>query len=268
MSRQLRDIQLLRHATLDLVRGQRIIRHPIYWWPWWRTHLAICAIFKDEARYLGEWIEFHQAQGVQRFYLYENNSTDEWEAALEPYARVVEVHHWPHQPGQLSAYSDCLRQHRWDTRWIAFLDLDEFLYSPTGSTLPEVLRGFPRVPGVVANWRIYGTNGHDTAPEGSVVESYPVPEPEGHPWNRNVKAIVFPAMTTSQVIIPHNFLQYGVAVGEDGRPCSGPFRDPSWDLLRINHYATRSRAEQDAKMLRPRADTGEVRGAAWRDSVP
>src|SRR4051812_48015764 len=122
--------------------------------------LAVCAIFRDEARYLAEWVTFHRLQGVERFYLYDNLSTDDWRSELGPEiaAGIVEVRHWPDVPGQASAYEDCLRRHRTDTRWIAFIDADEFLFSPTGKPLPELLRAFDTHPGVVVNWRVYGTN--------------------------------------------------------------------------------------------------------------
>ena len=32
--------------------------------------LSICAIFKNEANYLKEWIEYHRMVGVEHFYLY------------------------------------------------------------------------------------------------------------------------------------------------------------------------------------------------------
>ena len=41
-----------------------------------KVTLAIAAIFRDEAPYLKEWIEFHRAVGVERFYLFDNLSTD------------------------------------------------------------------------------------------------------------------------------------------------------------------------------------------------
>ena len=41
--------------------------------------LSVCAIFKDEASYLKEWIEYHKLVGVQHFYLYENeNESDDF----------------------------------------------------------------------------------------------------------------------------------------------------------------------------------------------
>src|SRR5947208_1673525 len=70
--------------------------------------LAVCAIFRDEAQYLAEWVTFHRLQGVERFYLYDNLSTDAWEHTLEPEisSGIVDVQPWPYVPGQGSAYDD------------------------------------------------------------------------------------------------------------------------------------------------------------------
>ena len=240
--------------------GLRLTRSTAYLRRNWPVTLAVGAIFRDEARYLPEWIAFHRRQGVERFYLYENNSNDDWEAALAPFSDVVELRHWPDHPGQFSAYSDCLQRHRQDTRWIAFIDVDEFLFSPTGRSLPDVLSRFSGVPAVVANWRIYGTNGHEVPPKGSVIDNYPIPEPDHDPVNLHVKSIVFPSMTSSLVQNPHSFRYYARAVGEDETPVSGCLRDPpTADLLRVNHYITRSRQEWAAKLRRPQvaAQLGE-----------
>src|SRR6185312_2800453 len=35
-------------------------------------YLAACAIYRDEAEYLAEWLEFHRLVGFERFYLYNN----------------------------------------------------------------------------------------------------------------------------------------------------------------------------------------------------
>lgn len=104
-----------------------------------RTYLAIAAIYRDDAAYLAEWIEFHRLVGAERFFLYDNLSTDEHRSVLDPYVRegVVVVHDWPQTfpSGQVPAFADCLERHRDDARWIAFLDVDEFLFSPTDSSL-------------------------------------------------------------------------------------------------------------------------------------
>jgi len=38
--------------------------------------VAICAIVKDERRYLAEWIAYHSVIGFDHFFLYDNGSSD------------------------------------------------------------------------------------------------------------------------------------------------------------------------------------------------
>ena len=233
--------------------------------------LAVCGIFRDEARYLAEWVSFHRIQGVERFYLYDNRSTDDWRTELEPEieAGIVEVEHWPFVPGQLSAYEDCLRRHRNDARWIAFIDSDEFLFSPTGKRLPEVLRGFDTQAAVVANWRVYGTSGWAQPPEGLVIENYLMRAPDEQERNRQVKSIVNPRSAMGKASSAHHFRLRGDAVGEDHRPIEFAIREPTADLLRINHYYTRSEAEFERKVKSPTASrgTGPRRGVAPEDAI-
>ena len=120
------------------------------------AYLAACTIYRDDAAYLAEWIEFHRLMGVERFFLYDNGSTDDHEQVLAPYVAegIVVVHQWPHaflghngRPRAIfTAFEDCCGRHAQDARWIAFLDVDEFLFSPTGASLPEVLQEYERVP--------------------------------------------------------------------------------------------------------------------------
>jgi hypothetical protein len=221
--------------------------------------LAVCAIFRDEAPYLAEWLTFHRLHGVERFYLYDNRSTDDWrdEVAPEPASGVVHVTPWPEEPGQFSAYNACLRRRRTEARWIAFIDVDEFLFSPTGRSLPDVLRTFDTSPGVVANWRVYGPGGHERRPEGLVTENYVRRARDGHHYSHLVKSIVYPRKTHSLSTTPHAFRHYGRAVGEDKRPRRSDtfYRDSaSADLLRINHYYSKSLEELDRKLARGRSD--------------
>ncbi|MFL5902048.1 MAG: glycosyltransferase family 92 protein [Solirubrobacterales bacterium] len=222
--------------------------------------LAVCAIFRDEARYLAEWVAFHRIQGVERFYLYDNLSGDGWRSELAPEIEsgLVEVTHWPPEPGQMSAYDDCLERHRSDVRWIAMIDIDEFLFSPSGVPLPEILRRFDTHPAVAVNRRFFGTNGHQRPAEGLVTENYTMRSRDDDPSNMLVKSIVFPRMTLN-AHSAHTFLLRGTAVGEDGRPAPQATREPATaDLLRINHYYAKSEEEFRRKSVTPRADSGTV----------
>jgi hypothetical protein len=65
-------------------------------------YLAACAIYLNEAPNLQEWIEFHRLVGVERFYLYNDNSTDDHRAVLAPYVDegIVVLKDWSIRPGQ------------------------------------------------------------------------------------------------------------------------------------------------------------------------
>jgi Glycosyltransferase family 92 len=236
-------------VTRDLSWGHVRSRLPALRRP--RFELAVCAIFRNEAAYLAEWVEFHRRRGVERFWLYDNRSEDGWRDELEPFGELVEVTEWPQVPGQFRAYADCLKRHRTHARWIAFIDLDEFLFSPTGRTIPDVLRAFEGATGVAVNWRVYGANGHETRPPGRVLENYQWRAADSHPANLHVKTIVNPRRTSTLVQNPHFFRHYGAPVGENRDPIVSPFRDPpTADLLRINHYCLRSIADIEHRLRR------------------
>jgi hypothetical protein len=236
------------------------------------NYLSVCAIFRDEAEYLEEWIEFHRLVGVERFFLYDNGSADGFREVLAPYVRdgIVQLHDWAHGP-QYKAYDDCLARHGPESRWIAFIDLDEFLFSPTGSTLPDMLAGYEQHPGVGVHWCVFGGSGHVRKPGGLVIESY-LHRTTDRLQNRWIKSVVDPARTlgclTSHAFRYRDRGERAFAVDENHRPLTdaNPRGEPgsnagwsfdiSFDLLRINHYWTKSREDWERKTVRPDAMHG------------
>ena len=85
------------------------------------NELAIGAIMKDEGPYLKEWLDFHILVGVTKFYLYDNDSSDNTKEILKPYIKqgIVEYNYWPGKAMQMPAYHDILQKHSFDTRWLA-----------------------------------------------------------------------------------------------------------------------------------------------------
>ena len=222
-------------------------------------YLSICAIYRNEAPYLREWIEFHRLVGVERFYLYNHSSEDEHREVLAPYidAGTVVVHDWPVFPGQIQAYEDCLKRRRDESRWIAFIDLDEFLFSPVGSTVPDILREFERFPGLAVNWAMFGSSGHETKPPGLVIENY-LWRTANERLNSIIKSIANPRRV-SAFGTPHYFMyRHGVTVDALERPMyKAPLwrtESPSLDRIRINHYMVKSAEEFRRKLERGHAD--------------
>jgi hypothetical protein len=57
-------------------------------------------------------------------------------------------------------------------RWIAFLDLDEFLFSPTGQQVPDVLTRYRGVSALFVYWVLFGSGGNEVQPDAPVLEAY------------------------------------------------------------------------------------------------
>jgi Glycosyltransferase family 92 len=220
-----------------------------------RRYLSVCAIYRNEAPNLREWVEFHRLVGAERFFLYDNGSTDEHLEALAPYLEdgTVVIHDWPsRERPQEPAYDHCLSTHRDESRWIAFLDLDEYLFSPTYRPLPEVLAGFEQYPGVVVNWAMFGTSGHLRRPAGLTIENYDHRKDYPPGSLEQVKSIVDPSRA-ERAVTGHLFAyREGAAANERHEIEDAPSaRKVSFDLLRLNHYAHRSREEYLEKLARP-----------------
>ncbi len=127
-----------------------------------KYRVSICAVFKDEAEILKEWVEYHLIVGVEHFYLYNNNSSDGFMEILTPYINrgVITLIDWPMQQGQLAAYNDAINRYSHETKWMGFIDLDEFVVPKKADTVYDFLKQFDSKAGaVLIYWRVFGSSG-------------------------------------------------------------------------------------------------------------
>lgn len=225
------------------------------------TSISVVACVKNEGPYLSEWIEWHLAQGVKGFYFTENQSDDNTLEILDFYKKKLPYFDYrvsPLNPVQFHCYNYWLRQ-RVKADWLAFLDCDEFLYSPSGTKLPDILENFKSANSIAAHWVFWGSNGHLTKPDGLVIENYTkrAKKPDKH-----TKAIVrnIPGAVTGKN--PHYFQVKGDTVDENGnilKQFYGLKMGGTADILRINHYHTKSKAEYFERKKLPDPGTGKVK---------
>jgi hypothetical protein len=250
-----------------------------------KNFLSVGAVFKDEARYLDEWLTFHSYMGVEKFYLYDDSSSDNFEEVLAPWIKAGRVRLF--QGGnrkQYIIYRDCLRRARFQTKWLALIDLDEFLWSPTGETVSNVIRGMPRATGICVRWQMFGSSGHTKVQAGSALENFTRCLPLGNSEYSHIfeglnmrpgvsvtgsplqgKTIFRPSF----VALPgvhHPIVYFGRLINEVGKaavPTDTIFRGKKrgllgshfWkespaEILRINHYWSRSIEELEGKVRR------------------
>lgn len=234
-----------------------------------RAGLAIVAIVKNEARYIGEWARFHRAAGVRHFYIYDDASQDdtlaELRAALPPEALTVipwaqrlsdirlgrEIHN------QVLAYAHAAGNFGGAHRWMAFIDVDEFLIPTGGDSFDVALAPLGDIPNVSLPWHMFGTSGHATPPDGGVLRNYLMRarDPMGDaPGLRAFKMLVDPCRLSALRIHSMETEATQDTWNDAGRKSSFAERDKpgfySTAAVQLNHYYTRSQADLDAKINR------------------
>ncbi len=223
-------------------------------------YLAACCVFKDELRYLREWIEYHRAVGVERFYLVCNDDApDAARRLLAPYIDRGEVV-FTSRPGgpfaklQPGLFLDVIEAADGQVRWLAFLDTDEFLVPVEAAGVPEVLSAYDDCAALAVNWACFGSSGLKRPPR-LQTEAYRRRLPDHHEDNRSFKSIVNPSKVVASYN-PHRFIltEPEVLVDEFRAPVTHAWRNDNEPFfgtrLRINHYRIRSEQEFAEKLAR------------------
>lgn len=211
------------------------------------NYLAICAIAKNEGQYFKEWLDWHISQGVDKFYIYDNDSSDNTREVLSLYIRqgIVEYTSFPGRQCQMPAYDDCITRHRLDSRWIAFLDIDEFVIPVKDDSFRQFMRRMEDYPAVEINWLVYGSGGATKQEPGDVMQRFRYHSLPENPVNRHVKTIIDPRRVVAMTS-PHDAACVtGLPADSHGDTISASYkhREPQHDVIRINHYAVKSREE-------------------------
>jgi hypothetical protein len=211
--------------------------------------LSICAIFKNEAPYLKEWIEYHKLVGVDHFYLYNNESDDNYMEVLADYIKAGEVtlfdwptrqmDQWGHRhwawvyTTQVPAYENAFQIAKGTSKWVAAIDIDEFIVPVKVDRITQVLDKIEKnFPAIEIYWRVYGTSGLDEIPPNRLlIESLNKRSFSYASINQTYKTILKPEEFNGYTWPPHQ-CKY--------RNKLRAFPPTTKDLI-INHYSNRTK---------------------------
>lgn len=234
-----------------------------------KYQLAICAIFKNESRCIQEWIEYHKMIGVEHFYLYDNDSTDDI-SILQKYLDdgSLTLNRVSGQAKQMPAYNHFLQTYRDEVEWVAIIDLDEFIIPMEKATLPEqitsildrankkfsLLDGFDisMIGGIQLCWLYYGTSFHVDPPKGLVLENYlnRVAIEDNDNWCK----CIYHVDSVGLIPNPHfaSLYEGKLFIDENGDyvPICARSTQTKAKYCRINHYTTRSLNEHIYKLTK------------------
>lgn len=125
---------------------------------------SICLLAKNENDYINEWLEWHLSLGFEHIFIYDNeskipiiNSVD------QKYIKYCDFINWDkskyNRHMQTEAYNHCLKNHRYDVNWIAFIDADEFIRILNDKNINDFLKDYEKYMGLYVEWLTYNANG-------------------------------------------------------------------------------------------------------------
>jgi len=220
---------------------------------------AVCAILKNEGRYLREFISHHVALGFRHLYLFDNESTDETGDILKQAAEygivtTQRIESRPDQIMQLIAYEIGLKLCQED--YIIFIDGDELLNLKIHDNIDHFLNEHTS-DAIGINWRIFGDGGATHYEPGLMSDRFRLAAFESFEPNYLVKTIA----RTSAIRVPwihtHYLVEGATFTNTAGQPLKqapeGFQEFANFDIAQVNHYFSKTFEEWELKRNRGRA---------------
>lgn len=232
---------------------------------YFQDEVAVVAIAKNEATYIREWIAYYKVIGVNRIYLYDNESIDGLKECISDFIQegFVVYTYFPGKNRQMDAYNDAIKRYKGCARYMAFVDCDEFIVSTSEEELPTTIRNMmiknPNAAGLGINWALYGSSGYERKKRGLVTEIF-LNRAGDQAWpNYHIKTIVNPRLVKNY-ISPH-FPVYFIgawSIDSNGKRQRLWYNhDVDYSEIRCNHYFCKSKEEFIIKQNRGMADRQE-----------
>lgn len=211
--------------------------------------LGITTIQRDREPWIKEWVAFHYLVGFRKFYIFLHNCSDQTATVLDQLKKHfdIKVLSTPDIDNpQLSCYQQSYLNFGDEVDWMAFLDADEFLFSPSNQSIQKALIEYQDAPlsALGVYWSCFGSSGHLNEPDGLIIENYKHKAVVEYPNNRHIKSIVRGKLPFAQAVDPHFFKTPLGTFDENLRPIPNGWTDynPTYNKFCINHYVTQSRS--------------------------
>ncbi len=230
--------------------------------------VALCLSVRQQHADIVEWVLWHKYIGVDKIYIFDENSTPPMHDILQPYIDIGLVEYYNYlakgaktsAPGQMYVYNTCLQLFQGRHNWIGLIDTDEYIYPydiyDNIIDINIALAPYLQYGGVGLNWKICGSNGHITRPYNgtfSIIKSYTACAPDYVMDNGHVKIIANTLYTYEAGPSPHETKTHPGYPNVDtiGRILTNHRSDPyNVTSIVLYHYATQSYADYLNKVQR------------------
>jgi hypothetical protein len=231
--------------------------------------VSIVSIFRDESKYLKEWVEFHLLVGVDKFYLVNNNSIDNFDEVLSTYIssgvvvlsnitteitnntpgfhnEQIIVNEWIRKMNEIVMSSN--------DDWVIHISTDEFLFPTEKNNIKDVLINYDNNVGEISvNWTLFGNNNVYLNENDLLIEKLTRSSQPDHIHNLHVKPIFKPKSVISIPSVHFVSLKPGF-IKVDANGNQNNFKNGYevinrvYQPLHINHYRLRDLSWTESKI--------------------
>ena len=216
--------------------------------------ILICTIAKNENKYIKEFIEHYKKLKINKIIIYDNNDIngEHVEDILKNeidnnFIKIINFRGL--QQPQFIALNECYENYKNDSDWIAFFDIDEFLYIKKYTNILNFLSLsiFKKCQSIIINWKYYGDNNN------LYYEPKPLRERFIKEYNiENIKSNCYFYSAAKSIIrgglkliwghFPH-YTNNTVNCRANGKIFKNYFSPPQYSVAYIKHYITKSTEE-------------------------
>lgn len=172
-----------------------------------KYNLGILCSIKNEEMVIKEWIDHYIWQGVDHFYIIDNESTDKTKEILQYYINknIVSYYYLEGRQQEIN-YNKIFNEYiKNNCKWLLICDADEYIYNRTPQkNIKSYLQELPNKENVNAielNWKMFGSSGFVVQPK-SIRKSFTMRQNQ---INENTKQIVKTDNVTLLHIHKHDF---------------------------------------------------------------
>ncbi|KAL8058274.1 hypothetical protein ABFX02_03G007900 [Erythranthe guttata] len=212
--------------------------------------LCATTMVYDITKFLKEWVVYHSRIGVEKFLLYDNGSDDNLDSTVADLIKLgydVSTYFWRWPKTQEAGFSHSALYAKHSCKWMMYLDVDEFVYSPSwqnhstpSKTLlhPFIhLTNSSRLGQISINCHEFGPSDQTVHPKMGVLQGYNC---RRRFENRHKSIVLLDAIDHSLLnVIHHFYLRQGYKARKLGT-----------NNIVVNHYKYQAWPEFKAKFRR------------------
>lgn len=220
----------------------------------------LCTIAKNENKYILEFIQHYKKLKFDKIIIYDNNEikgenfSDILKNDIENnFVKIVNIRGL--KTPQKKALEHCYKYNNYDYEWIAFYDIDEYLYLLNYSYINDFLSSanFNKCQSIIINWVYYGDNDkifYEAKPlEERFVNSVNLTEEirENKYMYSAAKTIVRGGLYLNWGRFPH-YLKNTVNCRPNGNILKDYLSPPEYSDAYLKHYTTKTTEEYIEKL--------------------